>query len=240
MKFEIITLFPDFFRSPLKESILRRAIEKGKIDIAIHNLRDFTHDKHHVVDDAPYGGGSGMVMKAGPLVEAIESLNDSETETILLTPRGERFNQIAARELTEKRRLILICGRYEGVDERVIKYVDKEISVGDFILTGGEIAALAIIDATARLIPGVLGCEESAKEESFTWDILEYPHYTRPRSFRGEEVPETLLSGNHELIRRWRRKEALRKTMALRPDLLDGTTQTDEDILLMNEIRKDG
>lgn len=237
MKFDILTLFPDLFNSPLNESIIKRAISEKLIDVGLHNIRDFTHDKHRVVDDSPYGGGSGMVMKPGPIVEGIEHLRKEKTKVILLSPQGKCFDQKKAVELSNEEHLVFICGRYEGIDERVTDYIDDTISIGDFVITGGELAALTIIDAVARLIPGVLGCSESAKEESFSWDILEYPHYTRPASFRDKAVPDVLLSGNHEEIRRWRRKEALKKTDRNRPDLLEGADLEKEDIKMLNEIK---
>ncbi|MBE9535665.1 MAG: tRNA (guanosine(37)-N1)-methyltransferase TrmD [Proteobacteria bacterium] len=237
MKFDILTLFPSFFDSPLSESIMKRAISKKLIDVGLHNIRDFTHDKHKVVDDAPYGGGSGMVMKPGPIVEGIEQLRRKNSRVILLSPQGRPFDQNKAVELSNEEHLILVCGRYEGIDERVTDYVDETISIGDFVITGGELAALTIVDAVARLIPGVLGCSESAKEESFSWDILEYPHYTRPAKFRDKGVPDVLLSGNHEEIRRWRRREALKKTVLNRPDLLEGAELEKEDIKMLNEIK---
>ena len=237
MKFDILTLFPSFFDSPLSESIMKRAISKKLIDVGLHNIRDFTHDKHKVVDDAPYGGGSGMVMKPGPIVEGIEQLRRKNSRVILLSPQGRPFDQNKAVELSNEEHLILVCGRYEGIDERVTDYVDETISIGDFVITGGELAALTIVDAVARFIPGVLGCSESAKEESFSWDILEYPHYTRPAKFRDKGVPDVLLSGNHEEIRRWRRREALKKTVLNRPDLLEGAELEKEDIKMLNEIK---
>ena len=240
MRIDIITLFPNMFDSPLNESILKRAIERDLLKIGLHNLRDFTQDRHRVVDDTPYGGGDGMVMKVGPLVEAIESLRGDNSTVILLSPRGKVFNQAEAKRLSEERHLILICGRYEGVDERVLSFIDEEISLGDFIMTGGEIAALGIVDAVARLVPGVLGSSGSLEEESFSWEILEYPHYTRPAEFRGLKVPEVLLSGNHESIRRWRRKEALRTTLKSRPDLLETFEAGVEDSSLLEEIKKKG
>ncbi len=236
MKFDVITLFPGMFKGPLDESILKRGIENGLIEIGLHNLRDYTHDKHHVVDDAPYGGGSGMVFKPEPVVEAIETVKEDDAHVVLLTPRGRKFDQEAAKRLSGHKQLLLVCGRYEGIDERVSAYVDEELSLGDFVLTGGEIAALGVIDAVARLLPGVLGSSDSPEEESFSWDLLEYPHYTRPNLFRGEAVPEVLLSGNHEAIRRWRRKEALRKTLKNRPDLIDTASLSDEDRNLLKEL----
>jgi len=240
MRFDVITLFPDMFGSPLNESILKRAIDEGIIEVGLHNLRDYTHDRHRVVDDAPYGGGSGMVMKAGPVVEAIESLKKEDTKVILMNPAGKRFKQSTAGRFSENKHLLIVCGRYEGFDERVSPYIDEMISMGDYVMTGGEIAAMALIDSVSRLVPGVLGCPESVMEESFSWDILEYPHYTRPDDFRGEKVPQVLLSGNHELIRLWRRKEALRKTMKMRPDLLDGLELNPEDASLIDEIKRGG
>ena len=239
MIFDVITLFPGIFESPLNESIIKRAIDKGIIEVRLHNLRDFTHDKHRVVDDTPYGGGSGMVMKVEPIVEAIESLRKEESTVILLSPQGKPFVQPVAKSLSLRRHLILICGRYEGIDERVATYVDEVISLGDFVMTGGEVAALAIIDSVARLIPNVLGSHDSTEEESFSWDILEYPHYTRPAEFRGENVPAHLLSGNHEKIRQWRRKEALRKTLETRPDIIEKLELSDEDKGYMEEIHKE-
>jgi len=238
MKFDVITLFPAMFESPFGDSILKRAIEKGLLQVGLHNLRDYTHDKHHVVDDAPYGGGSGMVMKPDPVVEAIEAVKGEAARVVLLTPAGKTFNQQEAKRLSNERHIVFVCGRYEGIDERVMKYVDETLSIGDFVMTGGEIAAMAVIDAVTRLLPGVLGSEYSADEESFSWSLLEYPHYTRPKSFRGDEVPEVLTSGNHEAIRRWRRKEALRRTLEIRPDLIDMPTMTREDKELLAEIKK--
>lgn len=236
MKFDILTLFPGLFESPLSESIMKRAISEELIGVSLHNIRDFTHDKHRTVDDAPYGGGSGMVMKPGPIVEGIEHLRKKNSRVVLLSPQGSPFDQNKAVELSDEDHLILICGRYEGIDERVTDYVDEIISIGDFIITGGELAALTIIDAVSRLIPGVLGCSESNKEESFSWDILEYPHYTRPTKFRDKTVPDVLLSGNHAEIRRWRRKEALKKTAQNRPDLLEGEKLEKDDIKMLDEI----
>jgi len=239
MKFDIVTLFPSMFESPLSESILKRAADEGLIEIRLNNLRDFTSDRHHIVDDYPFGGGAGMVMKPEPVVEAIESLKKECTTVILLSPQGKPFDQNMAQRLSEKSHVMLICGRYEGVDERVSGYVDEVVSLGDFVLTGGEIAAMAIVDSVSRLLPGVLGSNDSSTEESFSWQLLEYPQFTRPRDFRGKKVPDILLSGNHEAIRKWRRKEALRKTMAQRPDLLEKIEPGGEDIAMMEEIRKE-
>lgn len=223
MRFDILTLFPDLFDSPFRQSILGKAIEKGRIEIRVINIRDFALDKHQVVDDAPYGGGQGMVMKPEPIARAIEWAKgeDPSTWTIYLTPQGKRFHQEMARSLSARSHLILLCGRYEGVDERVREMlVDEEISIGDYVLTGGELAAMVLVDAISRLLPGVLGSDQSAKEDSFSNSLLEYPQYTRPYEFRGRQVPGVLLSGNHEAISAWRKREALRRTYLRRPDLL--------------------
>jgi len=212
------------FTGVLSESILKIAQEKGLVEFHLHDIRDWTRDKHRSVDDRPYGGGPGMVMKPEPVFRAVEEVvgEDEEAEKILLSPQGEPFNQEMASELAGKKRLIFICGRYEGFDERIrLGLGVREISLGDFILAGGELAAMAIIEAAVRLIPGVLSCEDSAKFESFSSWLLDYPQYTRPQVFRGMRVPEVLLSGNHEKIRKWRKKEALKKTEARRKDLLD-------------------
>jgi tRNA (guanine37-N1)-methyltransferase len=243
MKCDILTIFPEIFHAYLTEGMLKRATQRGLIDINVHNLRDYTKDKHRTVDDYPYGGGSGMVMKPEPFFAAIEALNlDAiKRRVITLSPAGKQFDQEMALELSmETRPLIFLCGRYEAVDERVrIALADDELSIGDYVLTGGELPALVIIDAVARLIPGVLGDEHSVDEESFSWGILDYPHYTRPPVFGGLNVPEVLLSGNHKDIQRWRRKEALRRTVLRRPDLLEKFSLTEEDKKLMNEIKED-
>ncbi len=239
MKFDILTLFPGMFVSPLEESILARAIEKGLIHIRTINLRDFALDKHQVVDDTPYGGGQGMVMKVEPIARAIEWIKsqDPMAWTIYLTPQGKPLNQEILQPLSQRSHLILLCGRYEGVDERVRDlYVDEEISIGDYVLTGGELAAMVVIDAVSRLLPGVLGSDRSAKEDSFFNSLLEYPQYTRPSVFKGVSVPEVLLSGNHEAISRWRRKEALRRTSRRRPDLLSKAKLSEKDKKLLEEI----
>jgi len=220
MTVDILTLFPEMFSSPFEESILKRARLNGYLALNVHNIRDYAQDKHQVTDDYPYGGGAGMVMKAEPLVTAIESV-DSGHHRILLTPRGTPLSQKVVRRLSEKEKLLIVCGRYEGVDERVTEEaIDEEISLGDFILSGGELAAMALVDAVVRLIPGVLGNEESAAEESFSEDLLEYPQYTRPALFRGRQVPEVLLSGDHARIAAWRKEEAIKKTRQARPDLV--------------------
>jgi tRNA (guanine37-N1)-methyltransferase len=243
IKFDIITIFPEIFNVYFNMGILKRAIQKKLVLMNIYNLRDFTEDKHRTVDDYPYGGGAGMVMKPEPFFAAIETIcpDKAERRVIMLTPAGKIFNQHMAEELSvEERRLIFLCGRYEEIDERVrIALVDDEISIGDYILSGGELASLVIIDAVARLIPGVLGDARSAKEDSFTSGILDYPHYTRPPIFRDMSVPEVLLSGNHREIWLWRRKEALRRTLERRPDLLEKITLNEDDKRLLNELRRD-
>ena len=242
MIFEILTLFPEMFDSYLATSILGRAIAQGNIQVRCHNIRDFTTDKHRMTDDAPYGGGSGMVMKPEPLVrglEAVQGTDETRARVILLSPRGRLFDQKVARELSRLPRLIMVCGKYEGVDERVrVLAVDEEISIGDYILTGGELAAMVILEATARLLPGVLGDEASAQEESFAEGLLEYPHYTRPREFMGCQVPDVLLSGNHQEIAAWRRRKAIEGTFEKRPDLLGSANLTEEDRECLERIKQ--
>ncbi len=222
LNFTVITLFPRMLASPLGHSILKKAQEKGLISIRLVDVRDYTTDRHHVTDDYPYGGGQGMVMKPEPLVAAIEDARgkSSQARVILLSPQGRVFRQPDAARLAQEKELVLICGRYEGVDERVKAFVDEELSIGDYTLSGGEPAAIVVIDAVARLIPGVLGNENSAADESFSNGLLEYPQYTRPEDYRGMKVPEVLLSGDHERVKRWRREMSLRLTRARRPDLL--------------------
>jgi tRNA (guanine37-N1)-methyltransferase len=243
MQISVITIFPEIFTSYLNESIMKRARDKGIIRLDVHNLRDFSEDRHRTVDDCPYGGGPGMVMKPEPLSRAVEHVKSDgvDTLTIMLTPQGRIFNQRVAEELSrERRRLLFLCGRYEGIDDRIRRlYADEELSIGDYVLTGGELPALVIIDAAVRLVPGVVGEEESLREESFTWGILDYPHYTRPPEWRGLRVPEVLLSGNHKLIARWRRREALQRTLRRRPDLLEKATLTEEDRRLISEIKEE-
>ena len=239
MRFDILTLFPNMFSSPLQESILGKAIEKRLIEIQIVNIREFTLDKHQVVDDTPYGGGQGMVMKVEPIARAIESVKSQNpfARTIYLTPQGKPFNQDLAQRFSSQPHLILLCGRYEGVDERVREFfIDEEISIGDYVLTGGELAAMVLVDAISRFIPGVLGSDRSAEEDSFFNSLLEYPQYTRPSNFRECCVPEVLLSGNHSAISLWRRREALRRTSLRRPDLLTQANLSAEDKKLMEEI----
>lgn len=243
MKYGVITIFPEIFHAYLKEGILKRALQKELIEVHIHNLRDFARDKHRTVDDYPYGGGSGMVMKPEPFFDAVEKLypEASQRRVIMLNPAGKQFNQDMAVELSlETKQLLFLCGRYEAIDERVrIGLTDDEISIGDYILTGGELPALVIIDAVTRLIPGVLGNNQSAEAESFSWGILDYPHYTRPPLFRDMTVPEILLSGNHKDIMRWRRKEALRRTLERRPDLIETTNLSSDDHPLLHEIKEE-
>jgi len=243
MKFDILTLFPNMFSSPFQESILGKAIQKGLMDLRIINIRDFALDKHQVVDDSPYGGGQGMVMKVEPIARAIEwaRSEDPSSWTIYLTPQGKPFNQEKARDLSSRSHLVLLCGRYEGVDERVREmFIDEEISIGDYVLMGGELAAMVMIDAVSRLLPGVLGSDQSAEDDTFTNALLEYPQYTRPFDFRGSSVPEILLSGNHAAVSLWRRKEALRRTAVRRPDLLAKAKLTREDEELLEGIRQGG
>lgn len=220
MRIDVITIFPSMFTGPLDESIIRRARDAGLLDLRIINLRDFTYDKHKTVDDRPFGGGPGMVMKPEPIFEAVESIEGDDKYVILLSASGRLFNQQIASELAQKEHLVLICGGYEGVDERVAEHLaDDEISIGDYVLTNGVLPAMVIIDAVTRLLPGALGDNESAKEESFATGLLEYPQYTRPAEFRGWKVPEVLLSGNHAEIAKWRKEQALKRTMERRPDL---------------------
>ncbi len=240
MRFDIITIFPRMVESPLGDSILKRARESGTIDVHVHDIRDHALDKHRVVDDTPYGGGAGMVMKPEPLVAAVESvLRQGRSLRILLTPQGDRLNQDVVRELATYDQLILICGRYEGVDERARGIIaDREISLGDYVISGGELAALVVIDAVTRLLPGALGNATSVIEESFEGDLLEYPHYTRPEVFRGEAIPEVLKSGNHANIARWRRRKSLERTCLRRPDLLRRISLSEEDRTVLTKLQQ--
>jgi tRNA (guanine37-N1)-methyltransferase len=268
MKADIVTIFPDFFRGPLEYGITRRAQEMGLAEVKVHDLREFTHDRHRTVDDRPFGGGEGMVLKPEPLFECLESMDLAPREdrlagrvkqsVVLLSAQGQRFSQKVAGELALLDRIVLVCGRYEGVDERVADFLaDRELSIGDYILSGGELGAAVIVEAVMRLLPGAVGNEASTQQESFTVDakvkslggadstcgsngLLDYPHYTRPAEFRGLSVPEELMSGNHEEIRRWRRQRALEKTFRNRPDLLEGAVLNEEDKKFLNEIRHDG
>ncbi len=241
MLFEILTLFPGMFASPFADSILGKADERGLIRITAHNLRDWAEGRHQVTDDAPYGGGDGMVMKPEPIARALSELKSRSPapKVILLTPQGIPFRQKHAIELAGAGRLIFICGRYEGFDERVRTLVDAEYSVGDFVLTGGEPAAIVMIDAIARLIPGVLGNSGSAETDSFADGLLEYPHFTRPVEFAGIRVPDVLLSGNHAEIARWRRRQQLKRTLHRRPDLLETVSLTDDDRRLLAALRQE-
>jgi len=222
MKIDVLTLFPEMFRGPLDVSMVQRARESGQLELRVTDLRNYTHDRHKTVDDRPFGGGPGMVLKPEPIFEAVEDLADEKTHVILMAPAGRLFDQALARELLQKERLLFICGSYEGVDERVREaLVDDEISIGDYVLTNGGLPAMVVIEAVTRLLPGVLGDEESAVDESFSHGLLEYPHYTRPAEFRGMKVPEILLSGHHAEIEKWRAEQARKRTAERRPDLLD-------------------
>lgn len=238
MRFDILTLFPEFFTSPLEQSLLGKAVAKGVLTVNTRNLRDFTTDRHRTTDDSPYGGGHGMVMKVEPVVAAIEALRAEGPagRVILTTPQGVPLTQSLVRELSREERLIIVCGRYEGVDERVRAFVDTEISLGDFVLTGGEVAALALVDSVGRLVPGVLGEPGSAEHDSFSDGLLEYPQYTRPEDFRGLKVPEVLLSGDHAEIERWRRTESLERTAERRPDLIEKAGLTEAEKRLVKKI----
>jgi tRNA (guanine37-N1)-methyltransferase len=221
MKIDVLTLFPAMFAGPLDESIIMRARKKGLLDLNIHQLRDWTHDRHKTVDDKPFGGGPGMLMKCEPLFEAVESLKREGTKVILLSPSGRKFSQPIARELSQEKDLLLVTGHYEGFDERVREgLADDELSIGDYVLTNGALPAMVVIDAVARLLPGVLGDDASSMDESFSHGLLEYPQYTRPAEFRGMKVPEVLLNGNHAEIEKWRREQAKLRTKKQRPDLL--------------------
>jgi len=243
VRIDVLTTFPEMFAPVLGASILKRAQESGIVTIAVHDLRRWATDKHHTTDDYPYGGGVGMVMKPEPFFAAVEELRcppprGCVEEVILLTPQGEPFTQRLALRLSAREHLILLCGHYEGVDERVREQLaTRELSIGDYVLTGGELPAMVVIDAVTRLLPGALGAEEGAGSDSFAEGLLEYPQYTRPADFRGWQVPEVLLSGHHEQIRRWRRREALRRTLERRPDLIAKVKLTKEDQELLDEIR---
>jgi tRNA (guanine37-N1)-methyltransferase len=242
-RFSIVTIFPDMVRAYLGCSILRRAIEKDLIAVGVHNLRDYTGDRHKTVDDYPYGGGPGMVMKPDPFFSCVETLwpGKDTRRVIMVSPRGRVFSQDIARELSrDQRELVFLCGRYEAIDERVRDHlIDDEISIGDYVLTGGELPALVIIDAVSRLLPDVLGDSQSAEDESFSYGLLDYPHYTRPEVFRGMSVPKALLSGNHEEIRKWRKKQSLRATLQKRPELLEQYSLSDEEKVLLEQIKKE-
>jgi tRNA (guanine37-N1)-methyltransferase len=249
MQFEVFTLLPEVFPSYLETSIIKRARERGLINVRAHNIRDYTHDKHHMTDDTPYGGGGGMVMKPEPVFEAIESVlglnpepappeSESNIPIILLTPQGRVFNQSIAQELSQHPRIVLLCGRYEGIDERIREHlVTDEISIGDYVLTGGELPALILIDAISRFLPDVLGDPTGAQDDSHAMGLLEYPHYTRPPEFRGWKIPEVLLSGAHAKIDKWRREQALLRTFKKRPDMLEKAELTKEDKKFVESLK---
>jgi tRNA (guanine37-N1)-methyltransferase len=241
MRFDIITIFPEMFAGVFSGGIVKKARDKGLLEIAVHDLRDFTQDKHRQVDDRPYGGLEGMVLKPDPIFKAVDALRHSGASRVyLLSPQGDPFSNARARKMAAESQVILICGRYEGVDERVAEHlVDGEISIGDYVLTGGEPAAVVVIDAASRFIPGVVGKEDSVNRDSFIDGILDYPQYTRPREFRGAKVPPILFSGDHKKIERWRRKKALEKTLSKRPDLLTSRELAPEDRPLLEEIKKE-
>jgi len=239
MKFDFLTLFPEMIEAYLRQGVLAGAINRGLISVMLINIRDFAKGTHKTTDDRPYGGGDGMIMKPGPIHRALKSVDrvQGTSRVILLSPQGKRFDQSMAWNMSRWDQLIMICGRYEGVDERIVlSGVDLELSVGDYVLTGGELGAMVVMDAVARLIPGVLGGERSSLEDSFEEGLLKYPQYTRPRSFQGLEVPDVLLSGDHEKIRLWRRKESLRRTFERRPDLLEQAELTPEDRAILAEL----
>jgi len=241
MRYDVLTLFPEMISAYLQEGILARAVKGGLIRVEITDIRDYARGPHRTADDRPFGGGDGMVMKPGPLYRALESVprTGERSLVMLMTPQGEPFTQRMAWELSEAEQLILVCGRYEGVDERIRKLaIDRELSVGDYVLSGGELGALIVMDAVSRLIPGVLGGERSNKEDSFEDGLLEYPQYTRPRIFQGEEVPEVLLSGNHEKIRLWRRSQSLKRTLEKRPDMLRTASLSPEDEKILEKLDK--
>jgi tRNA (guanine37-N1)-methyltransferase len=221
MKIDVLTLFPEMFAGPLDVSMVARARKAGLVDLQIRNLRDWTHDRHKTVDDRPFGGGPGMVLKPEPIFEAVEALASEKTRLLMMAPTGRVFTQTMAHELAAEEHLVFLCGSYEGFDERIRTLIDDEISIGDYVLTNGGLPAMVIIDAVTRLLPGVLGHDESAHDESFSHGLLEYPHYTRPAEFRGMKVPDVLLSGNHAEIEKWRREQSKRRTEERRPDLLE-------------------
>ena len=240
MKFNILTLFPGLIFPFLEEGVLGRSIKKGILGVNVIDIRSFARGKHKVTDDRPFGGGSGMVMKPGPIYRALQSIEmEVKSTTILLSPQGVKFDQPMAWKLAEYKQITLICGRYEGVDERIISdHVNAELSVGDYVLSGGELGALIVFDAVSRLVPGVLGCDNSNKEDTFEGGLLEHPQYTRPRIFNGKEVPEVLLSGDHEKIRRWRRQQSLIRTNLKRPDLLEKAVLSKEDREILSTLKE--
>lgn len=255
MRIDVVTIFPDAIKPFLASSLLGKAADRGLIDVVVHDLRDYSSDKHRKVDDEPYGGGPGMVMTAQPWFAAVERIGEAD-RVILLSPQGRTLTQSVVKELAALRSVVLLCGRYEGVDERVAEHLaDEELSIGDYVLSGGELGAAVIVDTVVRLVPGAVGNEASTRQESFTASVapatgdapsstcdsgglLDYPHYTRPAEFRGMTVPEVLVNGNHDQIRRWRRRTALEKTLRNRPDLIDAATLSDEDRMLLAEMKK--
>lgn len=243
MIIDVLSIFPQMFDAPMSESIVGLARERGLLELRCHDLRDWTHDRHRTTDDAPYGGGPGMVMKPEPIFEALDSLRDLEDDpgvVVFLTPSGRTLTQALVEELARKERLVLVCGRYEGFDERALRCADLELSIGDYVLTGGELPAMVLVDAVARHVPGVLGDEESAADESFSDGLLEYPQYTRPQEYRGQCVPEVLLSGDHGKIAAWRREQSLRKSARVRPDLLESASLSmDERTVVDDEFNRD-
>jgi len=236
MRFDIVTIFPDLLTSPLEESIIRRARESGIVDLATHNIRDFALDKHAMTDGRPFGGGEGMVMKPEPIVASLRNVQEKHPGgyIVQMTPQGRPYTQAVAQDFAQKQHIVLLCGRYEGIDERVSAYVDDEVSIGDFVLTGGELAALIVIDSVVRLLPGVLGCEDSAGRDTFSRGLLKHPQYTRPRTFDGVDVPEVLLSGDHKSIESWRFVESVKRTISRRPDLLPGVSFSEEEKKLLS------
>ncbi len=243
MKFDIVTIFPRMVQAGLAEGVVSRGIERGLIDVQVYDLRDYTTDRHRSVDDEPYGGGPGMVMKPEPLARAVGDIRARRGEAdavVLLSPTGRTFTQAEAGRMSRLRHVVLLCGRYEGMDDRVRTGVaTEELSIGDYVLSGGEVAALVVVDAISRLVPGVVGDEQSVVEDSFTRGLLDYPHYTRPAEFEGQRVPDVLLSGHHAEVRRWRKKAALARTLERRPDLIDTAALDDEERALLDEIRKE-
>jgi tRNA (guanine37-N1)-methyltransferase len=243
IRFDILSVFPDMFASVFACSLLKKAQEKGLVDIKVHDIRRYATDRHRMTDDAPFGGGGGMVMKVEPIDRALQAVAPDRDETlvVLLTPQGETFSQAIAEQLAQQRRIVLICGHYEGVDERVrICLVDREISIGDYVLTGGELPAMIVVDAVARLVPGVLGNADSAATDSFSMGLLEYPQYTRPAEYRGWQAPDVLISGHHAEIEKWRRRESLRRTLARRPDLLERVDLSADDLAMMETLKRSG
>jgi tRNA (guanine37-N1)-methyltransferase len=242
LRFDVITIFPEIFRGVFDFGIIRRAVESGIIEVRIHDLREYTHDRHRQVDDRPFGGGAGMVMKPEPLFRAVEAITHGADNafTVLLSPQGRLFNQRVAEEFSLRSQIVLICGRYEGVDERVVEHlIDEEISIGDYVLSGGEIPAMILVEAVTRLLPGALGCEQSAEQESFADGLLDYPHYTRPAEYRGMKVPDVLVGGNHKEIEAWRRRNAIEKTLSRRPDLMRDQQLSDETRREVEKILKE-